>query len=328
MAPRFLWLALICGLTGPVLAQSAPPVADEAVAHSQGLPMFLQRMQPWEFEAMASGGGEITLGGPAADALDDHRRLSAAIAALAPQRPGTIDAYLVIAALDSDPVFGREARAAGAVLSRRYDAAGRTIVLAAPDGRSGAPLPVGSLESLSVALAAAAEAMDPAEDALILYLAGHGSPGSVVYHYGDTGFGGMSPSRLADLLDELGIDRRVLIVNACFAGSFVTGLAEPDTVVIGAAAADRTSFGCAPGNDWTYFGDALVNRALRRPQGIAEAFEEARQKVAGWEADRGLTASDPKISIGPAAAAWLAQLERRIPREATRPVGEPAVARE
>ena len=47
---------------------------------------------------------------------------------------GTVDAYVVSIALDSDPVFGREARVAGDVLQRRYGAQGRTIVLAGSDG--------------------------------------------------------------------------------------------------------------------------------------------------------------------------------------------------
>ena len=37
---------------------------------------------------------------------------------------GVVDAYVVVAALDADPVFNREAREAGRVLARRFDAAG------------------------------------------------------------------------------------------------------------------------------------------------------------------------------------------------------------
>ena len=71
----------------------------------------------------------------AADALalpaTDQLQTQAAIAKLQPQRPGVVDAYVVVAALDADPVFNREAREAGRVLSNRFDARGRTLVLAA-----------------------------------------------------------------------------------------------------------------------------------------------------------------------------------------------------
>ena len=50
--------------------------------------------------------------------------LTRALAALLPQRAGTVDAYVLSIALDSDPVFGREARVAGTVLAARYGAQG------------------------------------------------------------------------------------------------------------------------------------------------------------------------------------------------------------
>ena len=65
-----------------------------------------------------------------APAQQDDQRLQGAVARLQSERPGTVDAYVVVAALDADPVFNREAREAGRVLARRFDAEGRTLVLA------------------------------------------------------------------------------------------------------------------------------------------------------------------------------------------------------
>src|SRR4051794_26197466 len=64
----------------------------------------------------------------------DEQRLQGAVAKLLAERPGTVDAYVVVAALDADPVFNREAREAGRVLARRFDAEGRTLVLAHDEG--------------------------------------------------------------------------------------------------------------------------------------------------------------------------------------------------
>src|SRR4051812_14863401 len=69
-----------------------------------------------------------------AQARPDDQRLQAALSRLQPQRPGVVDAYVVVAALDADPVFNREAREAGRVLARRFDAQGRTLVLAHDEG--------------------------------------------------------------------------------------------------------------------------------------------------------------------------------------------------
>ena len=146
-------------------------------------------------------------------------------------------------ALDSDPVFSREAREAGKVLTRRYGAEGRTITLAGPDGRS-AGHAKGSLTSLTLALARVAELIDPAEDVLVLYSTSHGAQVGLAYHEGDTGFGILSPSRLGIVLGELGIKRRIVLLSACYSGVFVPFLGSPDTAIVTAAASDRTSVRC------------------------------------------------------------------------------------
>ena len=94
--------------------------------------------------------------------------------------------------------------------------------------------------------------------------------------------------------------------------------------MVTAAAADRTSFGCESDNDWTFFGDALINHALRKPQPLAAAVEDARTQIAGWEARGKLTPSQPSVLIGAEADAWLAPLDKRVPAAATAPVGRPA----
>ena len=63
----------------------------------------------------------------------DERRI-AALGKLEPQRTGAADAFVVVAALDSDPVFGREAREAGRVLARRFWRGRQNPVLAEDQG--------------------------------------------------------------------------------------------------------------------------------------------------------------------------------------------------
>ena len=147
--------------------------------------------------------------------LAEHRRLTAALDRLAPERSGVIDAYVVVAALDSDPVFAREARASAVVLARRYGAEGRTIVLAGPDGRGGAALPMGSPAALDLVLARVAEVMNPAEDVLILYTTSHGAGFGLYYNDGDQGYGAIGPAHLWRELSDLGIRNRLILLSAC-----------------------------------------------------------------------------------------------------------------
>jgi hypothetical protein len=257
--------------------------------------------------------------------LADQRRLDKALAALQPQKKGVVDAYVVVVGLDSDPIFGREAREAGRVLSRRYDAVGHTIVLAGTDGSGPSDLPNGTPRALALTLARIAELMDRNEDVLVLYTAGHGLPVGLAYHDGDEGFGVVSPARMARMFDELGIRNRLLILSACYSGVFVPALASETTALFTAASADRTSFGCAADRDWTFFGDAMINHALRQPVPLAKAGEDARALIAQWEKQGDVTPSQPQISIGSGVSKWLAPLEARMPKTATPMVGRPAV---
>ncbi|MEP2139949.1 MAG: C13 family peptidase [Erythrobacter sp.] len=267
---------------------------------------------------------QLDRGLSAAQILEQRNRMSAAVNALAPQRPGVVDAYVLTIALDSDPVFAREAREAGRVLSARYDGAGRTLVLAGPDGKQD-NLPRGSIRSFIEGLAAIAERMDGEEDVLVLYTTSHGSNLGLSYHYGDTGFGFLSPKLMQSVFKEVGIKRRILIVSACYSGVFVPAMESADTAILTAAANNRTSFGCEAENDWTYFGDALINRALRQPQSLGDASRQAARTVAGWEGQRRLLASLPQLRMGDGVNDWLPALEARMPQTASDPVGRPAI---
>jgi len=309
--------------SAPLIAQSGTP-ANQPPEHTQPFPNLGAGQTREEVAESIAQSPQLDRGFAAAEMLEDRRRLTRSLESLQAQRPGTIDAYVVTIALDSDPVFAREAREAGRVLSRRYDGAGRTLVLAGPDGTRD-DLARGSIESLLVSLAHIAEVMDQEEDVLVLYTTSHGNKLGLAYHYGDSGYGILSPQRLKDAMENLGIKRRILVISACFSGVFVPAMAGPDTAILTAAASERNSFGCEPQNDWTFYGDAMINRAMRQPQPLSEVARSANRMVAGWETQRRLLASLPQSAFGSNVAAWLPQLEARMPQTATNPVGRPAI---
>ena len=320
--------AIIAGLlaalvAAPALPQSAPANPHQPPPHTAPFPDLGSGESRGERRASFEAGPELQRGVSAATLREQQRRLDAALAALQPHTPGTPDAYVLTIALDSDPVFAREAREAARVLGARYGADGRTLVLAGPDGvRDDAPH--GSITALVLALSHIGSLMDASEDVLVLYTTSHGMDLGLAYHYGDTGYGILSPARLKAALEEAGIRRRVLILSACYSGVFVPALATPDTAILTAAASTRTSFGCAAENDWTFFGDALINRALRQPVSLDVAARMAGRSVAEWEARSRFLASLPQVSIGAQVKDWLPQIEARMPRQASAPVGRPA----
>lgn len=314
------WAAL---LASPTLSQSSAANPNQPPPHTAPFPDLgsgdsrAERRKSYELSP------ELQRGVSAAAIRAQQRQLDAALAALAPQRAGTPDAYVVTIALDSDPVFAREAREAARVLGARYGAQGRTLVLAGPDGIAD-DHPHGSITALLLALSHIGDLIEPSEDALVLYTTSHGSDLGLAYHYGDSGYGILSPAKLKSALEEAGIKRRVLILSACYSGVFVPALASPDSAILTAAASTRSSFGCVAENDWTFFGDALINRALRQPVALDEAARMAGRSVAEWESKARFLASLPQVSIGARAKQWLPVLESAKPQIASAAVGRPA----
>ncbi len=85
---------------------------------------------------------------------------------------------------------------------------------------------------------------------------------------------------------------------------------DEDTIVLTAAAPDRTSFGCQPQNEWTFFGDAYFNRALREGASMVAAFDSAKRQIERWEREQNLSpASNPQRFVGARAAAMLQRAE-------------------
>jgi len=257
-----------------------------------------------------------------AQAPEDQRRTQAAVAKLQPQRPGVVDAYVVVAALDADPVFNREAREAGRVLASRFDAAGRTIVLAGDEGDDRGDA-AGTPEDLAEALTGAAAAMNRDEDVLVLYTTSHGSPDAGL-NFRDPARGAavIAPAKLAAMLDQTGAKNRLIILQACFSGQFVPVLAGPRTVVATASSSMKSSFGCSAGNDWTFFGYALINQAMRQPDSFIRQFRRAFVTIVGWEERLQVVSSSPQIEVGSETAGWLAALDAREPKTASAPVGQ------
>ena len=203
------------------------------------------------------------------------------------------DAHIVSFGLfGPESVFESEARLAAAVL-REWLAAERPPIVRFNGKRRGAV----TAHKLSATIRSAAGAMDPEKDVLAIVLTSHGTPDGLAIVAGrreDT----LSPQQLRAMIDASGAKYRIVIISACYSGVFIPALADPRTLVITAAAADRPSFGCEDGATWTYFGDALFNQALRRAPTLDAAFETARRLVTAREKQEGYEPSNPQIAGG------------------------------
>jgi len=228
------------------------------------------------------------------------------LASIQPGRPGVREQYFVGFAPDaSEEVFLREMRYVKRLFDERFGTAGRSIALASSyDALE--ELPIASVTNLSRALERAGKAMNPDEDLLVLFISAHGDREHRLSAWQPPlELAPLTPTALARMLHDSGIKWRVVIVSACYSGGFVEPLRDDNTIVITAAAPDRTSFGCEGGRDFTYFGQAFFRDALSKTASFTEAFEIARQLVTEQEAAERLPPSMPQISVGRAIAELL-----------------------
>lgn len=136
-------------------------------------------------------------------------------------------------------------------------------------------------------------------DIVMIYASTHGAPGLLGRTAGGQELEPIGTAELKRWLGPLGGQDTVLLLSACFAGSFIPPLQESHRIVFTAARADRTSFGCQAGAEHTVFGDALL-RALARPgTSLRDVVAATRATVTAQERELHVTQpSQPQVSVG------------------------------
>jgi Peptidase C13 family len=255
--------------------------------------------------------------GLADPALRERQRilLDSALAALAPQRPGQPDLYVVGVGGDStEDVFRNETIYLDTLMTQRFGARGRVLTLINhSDSLTRTPRPLATQDNLRAALAGIGKTMDPEQDVLLLFMTMHGTPQhQLLVQMPPSYFDLIDPRELRAALDDAGIRNRVLVISACYAGGFVSALKNDNTLILTAAHKNRTSFGCGPDSDATYFGRAWLIDALNETTDFVAAFETAKARIAEREDAEGFRPSRPQIEIGkqilPRLQAWQSQL--------------------
>ena len=230
------------------------------------------------------------------------------VEALAAQVPGQVDLYAGGFAGDgTEGVFRNEVEYLTPLLAQRFGAHGRVLPLVNHSGSS-VTTPIASLTNLRAALAGIGKRMDRDEDVLLLFLTSHGSPEhELAVALPPLPLRQIEPRDLKDALDASGIRWRVVVVSACFAGGFIKDLRTPETLVITAARADRTSFGCGADSEITYFGRAFLTEGLNQTADFREAYAIAARRVGEWEQADDEVPSLPQLWAGDRIEAKLAQ---------------------
>lgn len=206
------------------------------------------------------------------------------------------DTYLYAEALYGEPVFQRDVKSFSQTVSLHLDKPKASHLFSAMD----TTLPASLNGKGKEALADLAAKADDDKDLVVVMLTTHGSPDILAYKAPNEDPFGISPAALENRLSALSADQQLIILQACYSGSFIDDLAAPNRIILTAAAADRSSFGCEPNNKNTWyieaFNDALAQGgSLKDIATRAHALVRAREKAQGIPPER---YSNPQISVG------------------------------
>ena len=219
--------------------------------------------------------------------------------------------FLGVAGASYQDVFRSEVERIKEQFDTRFGTLGRSMMLVNnPATRT--EIPIASKHSIEMALRRMGQQMNRESDVLFLYMTSHGLPNQFEMENAPLDLTQVDPKWLREALDASGIRWRVIVISSCFSGSFVPALQNDNTLIITASAADRQSFGCTNEADYTYFGRAFFDQAMREQNSIETAFSQAQKTVSQWETAQGFEPSEPQWSMGKNMELMLPQLEQRL----------------
>jgi hypothetical protein len=228
------------------------------------------------------------------------------------------DVYFVgFAGFGEQQVFRKEAELASRVFGARFAVANRSLLLV-NDVHDRRTYPLATFENLRTAVDAVGRRMHPDRDTLVLMLTSHGNDeDGIAITNGKMPEDALSPEDVKMILDESHVRWRVIVVSACYSGIFIPVLKNDATLIMTAADARHSSFGCDDTRDLTYFGEALLQDALPHACSLSQAYTDTARIIRQREADEGEIHSNPKLFVGPAMLARLPQLDAAAARNCT-----------
>lgn len=254
----------------------------------------------WEYGRLVDGGDAVKIFTPeeiAEHALyQESNELQRTLDSLQASDPQKIELYsLVVAGYGTEEVFRRESKFIENLFSAQYGNRATAIYLANSQ-RSLNERPLATLTSIRAAVTRIAERMDKEQDIFFLYITSHGSQDKKIsLNHNGLALADIEAKWLGDLLKATGIKHRVVVLSACYSGGFIDELKDEQSLVMTAAAADKTSFGCADDSLFTYFGKAYFKESLKPGVDFEQAFVEAKKWVSTWEKEQKITESNPQI---------------------------------
>ena len=229
---------------------------------------------------------------------EQPRLLQEALDNLDPSVAGKSDWYFMgVAGFSDQNVFRSEINKVRELFDVRFGTSGHSLALI-NNTYTWLDEPIATKTSILRGLKRIGQQMNADEDVLFMTLSSHGDQDFIHLSNPPLAMDNLDATWLREALDASGIRWRVIVVSACYSGSFIDELASPTTVVITASAADKMSFGCTNTAEMTYFGQAFFAESLRENTSFSAAFKDAAYRVQERELYMGFEPSEPQMVIG------------------------------
>jgi Peptidase C13 family len=144
------------------------------------------------------------------------------------------------------------------------------------------------------------------DDIVVVFISTHGNQKILSVNIAHHEFKPMTATQLSAALAPLGDRPTVVILAACFSGSFLPELQGERRIVITSASGERASFGCQADSRNTIFTEELFANDFDASRSLAQTMAEAKVRVARREHVLKLRNSEPQISVG-LKMRWLAE---------------------
>ena len=229
---------------------------------------------------------------------EQPRLLQQALSSIDASTLGKTDWYFMgVAGFSEQNVFRSEINKVRELFDVRFGTSGHSLSLI-NNTYGWLDEPIATKTSILRGLKTIGKQMNADEDVLFMTLSSHGDQDFIHLSNPPLAMDNLDATWLREALDASGIRWRVIVVSACYSGSFIDELASPTTVIITASAADKMSFGCTNSAEMTYFGQAFFAESLRGNTSFEAAFKDARLRVNERETAMGFEPSEPQMVIG------------------------------
>jgi hypothetical protein len=222
--------------------------------------------------------------------------IAVALAGAMPPRPPPVERWQVVlvAGDTAQPVFDNAVKAIDLWLVDHGVARNDIHRLAASAGPRD---PAAEPATLERVLGRIANLRSGAGDGCFVFITSHGAHGRGIYLSRQDEM--LRPAALARALAAgCGTVPTVVVVSGCYSGAFARGaMAAPNRIVLTAASADRSSFGCAADRTYTDY-DACLLGVLPHATTWRRVYAETRSCVELREQQDAEQPSRPQASFG------------------------------